>query len=262
MASRDVPDDYADAMLAVAGPLDRQLSPLGLAAIDALDPRPGEWILDVGCGAGQTLLQLADRVGPSGRVVGIDREPKLLEVAAARAAGFAQVSFLQSDAQTATFPDRRFDRLYSRFGVMAFADPVTAFGNLREALRPRARLAFTCWRSIEENELDWLPLRASGFEQLADRAPFRFADVDRVTATLTAAGFSNIAIWPNDMSVSCGGVTATLRVVTRVGALGRILRRHPALRARAEPRVRSALRDRFDGAAVHLNAATWVTAGR
>ena len=67
-------------------PLDRQIEPLGLAAVDVLDPAKGEHIIDIGCGCGQTLLALAARVGPTGSVVGVDiSRPMLAVVSADRA---------------------------------------------------------------------------------------------------------------------------------------------------------------------------------
>src|SRR5467141_281082 len=131
--------------------LDRQLDPLGRAALRALAPRPGEHVLDVGCGSGQTALQLADAVGPGGRVVGLDLSSQLL-AAARRRNPSAHVAFERADAQTHAF-DQPFDAIYSRFGVMFFADPVAAFANLRRALKPGGRMAFVCWRAESENPI-------------------------------------------------------------------------------------------------------------
>ena len=98
----------------VADLLDLQLSPLGLAAMDALAPQPGQTIVDIGCGAGQTVQQLASRVGPDGHVIGVDIAPRVLEVARSRTAGLSQVELIQADAaplpcrtrwQTACIPD-------------------------------------------------------------------------------------------------------------------------------------------------------------
>lgn len=238
--------------------LDLQLSPLGLRAIDALSPRPGEVILDIGCGAGQSVLQLADRVGPEGRVIGVDIAPGLLALARRRAAALSQVRFVESDAQSLALPDASADGLFSRFGVMAFTDPLAAFTNFRRMLTSFGRLAFVCWRALDENELDLAPLRAAGLEALADRTPFSFADPDALRGALTAAGFDRIDIQAHDEAVSSGDLDAMTGVLLRVGPLGKILRENLELRAAAEPRVRAALAARGDPAHVSLMAATWI----
>lgn len=242
------------AWAAVREPLDRQLSPLGLRAIAALDPKPGERVLDVGCGAGQTVVQLAEAVGPAGEVVGIDIAPGLLKIARARSAQHEHVNFMEGDAQTSDLPAEYFDAIFSRFGVMAFKDPVAAFDNLRRGLKPGGRLGFVCWRSLAENELDLLPLRAAGLEGRVDMTPFAFEDPERVRGVLHAAGFDQVAVERHDQSVESGSLDAMLEVVLSVGALGRILRENPSLRDGAEGPVRRALAAR-EG---NLKAATWI----
>ncbi len=119
-------DLAARAWAEVANLLDLQLSPLGLHAIEALSPQNGEAVLDVGCGAGQSVLQLADLVGPRGRVTGVDIAPPLLDVARRRAAGRSHVDFIECDALRLALPERSIDCVFSRFGVMAFRNPVNA----------------------------------------------------------------------------------------------------------------------------------------
>jgi len=250
------------AWAAVREPLDLQLSPLGLRVMAALAARAGERILDVGCGAGQTVVQLAERVGPAGDVVGVDIAPRLLDLARQRAAGQTNVSFILGDAQTCALPARRFDGIFSRFGVMAFADPVVAFGNLRQALKPDGRLAFVCWRCLAENELDHLPLRAAGLEDAIYATPFSFEHPARVREVLRAARFREIALEPYDQNVGSGGLDAMLAVLLAVGPLGKILRENPSLRDRAEPRVRQALAAREGREGVTLKAATWIVTAR
>jgi hypothetical protein len=145
---------------------------------------------------------------------------------------------------------------------MAFADPVAAFSNFRRLLKPAGRLAFVCWRALAENELDDLPLRAAGLEHRLDPTPFRFADADDVRGVLATAGFADVAVRAHDQAVSSGGVDAMLRVLLKVGPLGRIVRETPALKPAAEARVRAALAARGDPARVALKAATWIVTGR
>ncbi len=172
------------------------------------------------------------------------------------------MDFIECDARSLALPERSIDCVYSRFGVMAFRDPVAAFANLRRMLRPSGRLAFVCWRALEENELDLLPLRAAGLEEWLDPMPFSFADPATIRTTLQDAGFGRIAIEAHDEMVSSGDLDAMMAVLLRVGPLGKIVRENPNMRAAAESRVRAALAQRGDPAAVALNAATWVVTVR
>jgi len=123
-------------------PLTRRL--LGRAALAG-----GERALEVGCGFGDLTIELARQVGPSGFVVGIDLSVAMLEQTegSARTAGLRNIRFDSCDAQTHAFQEPAFDLMVSQFGVMFFADPVTAFANMRVALRPGGRTAFLCWQS-------------------------------------------------------------------------------------------------------------------
>lgn len=252
----------AEAWAEVRKPLDRQLSPLGLRAIEALSPCCGEVIVDVGCGTGQTVLQLADKVGQQGRVIGVDIAPLLLNAARQRTSGLGHVSFIEGDALLLDLPGESIDAFFSRFGVMAFPDPVAAFSNFHRMLKPTGRLAFVCWRSLEENELDLLPLRAAGLEHMVDATPFIFAAPPYVQDTLERAGFKDIKIIAHDQAVTSGGLDAMITVLLKVGSLGRIVRENPELRGSAETRVRAALAAMGDSTRVALRAATWIVTAR
>ncbi|HWG69762.1 MAG TPA: methyltransferase domain-containing protein [Steroidobacteraceae bacterium] len=238
--------------------IDLQLSPLGLKAIETLDLVSGDIVLDIGCGAGQTLLQLAEQVGIEGQVIGVDLAPLLLEIARRRTEPLSQVQLIQADAQSLDLPSESVDAVFSRFGVMSFNDPIAAFANFRRMLRPSGVLAFSCWRSLKENELDRVPLSAAGFESPLDESPFGFADPKHIRGTLESAGFSEIVIQPHDEKVSSGNLDAMTRVLLRVGPVGKIVRETPALRATAEPRLRAALAALGDPSKVELLAAVWI----
>jgi SAM-dependent methyltransferase len=195
---------------------DAQLGLLGLFVIDKLAPAPGERVLDVGCGAGQTLLQLAERVGSEGSVVGLDVSAPMLARARERVseAGLSQVEIVLGDAATQTF-ERPFDLLFSRFGVMFFDEPVAAFANLLAALRPGGRLGFASWQAPELNPWVGLPLNAA--RKIAPQqalpavleperpGPFFFSDPAFVQQVLSRAGFTEIAIEPREFSAPLGG---------------------------------------------------------
>ena len=115
-------------------------------------PRSGERVLDVGCGFGETTLDLARLVGPKGSVVGFDCCDAFLEVGKqdARAARLTNVDFVCGDAQAHAF-DGSFDMLFARFGTMFFHAPKAALRNLRTALRPGGRLLNVTWRPLALN---------------------------------------------------------------------------------------------------------------
>ncbi|NTG90197.1 methyltransferase domain-containing protein [Rhizobium rhizogenes] len=242
--------------------IDLQLSPLGLRAIETLDLGAGDIILDIGCGAGQTLLQLAERVGAEGRVIGVDVAPLLLEIASRRTEPLSQVRLIQADAQSLDLSSESTDAVFSRFGVMSFDDPVAAFANFRRILRPSGTLAFTCWRSLEDNELDHLPLSAAGLQSSVDESPFSFADPEYIRGILEAAGFEEIVIQSHDEKVSSGDLDAMSWVLLKVGPLGKIVRENPALRATAEPLLRKTLAALGDASKVELLASVWIVTAR
>lgn len=242
--------------------IDLQLSPLGLRAIEALSLGSGDSVLDIGCGAGQTLLQLAERVGTEGQVIGVDVAPLLLEIAGRRTEPLSQVRLIQADAQHLDLPSASTDAVFSRFGVMSFDDPVAAFANFHRILRPSGVLAFSCWRSLRENELDHLPLSAAGIQSLVDEGPFSFADPEHIRRTLEAAGFSEIIIQSHDEKVSSGDLDAMTWVLLKVGPLGKIVRENPALRATAKPLLREALAALGDPSRVELAASVWIVTAR
>jgi SAM-dependent methyltransferase len=242
----------------LADHIDRQMSPLGLAAMAVLAPERGHTVLDVGCGAGETILQLADRVGPTGRVIGVDLAPRVLAVARQRTAHLPQVTFLQEDAADLALPRQSVDRVFSRFGMMFFANPVAAFSNMRRMLKPGGRVGFVCWRSMQENELDAFWVEAAGLPITVDASPFSFENADAIEQVLGSAGFGQITVSAHDAQISSGDVEATVKVVTRVGALGKALRENPALLAEAEWSLRAALIARERNGSVHLGAATWI----
>ncbi|HSS03197.1 MAG TPA: methyltransferase domain-containing protein [Kofleriaceae bacterium] len=252
--------------------LDNQLLPLGRAVQRALAPRAGERILDIGCGSGQTALDLADAVGPDGRVLGVDISEPLLAIARRRAAaaGVDRAEFVTADAQTHAFAPGH-DAVYSRFGVMFFADPVAAFTNLARALRPGGRLAFVCWRRPDENPLMMAPLAAAVAAGLPPPepgppdapGPFAFADRERVTGILSAAGFTDIALAAHDEAIGGNDLEAALDLTFHVGPLGRMLRNHPEQRAAVTESVRAVLaRHVVAGGVVLMPSATWIATAK
>lgn len=248
--------------------LDRQLSPLGLTAMAALDLAADDRVIDIGCGCGQTSLELASEVGPDGTVLGVDISAPMLEVARRRAAqaDLPNVRFLEADAQTHAFAAGGADALFSRFGVMFFDDPDAAFANLRKALRPGGRLGFVCWRPLALNEWMMAPMRAALQSIPAPPpppdphapGPFAFADETRVNGILTRAGFSGVDIAAHDALIGGNSLEDSVALSLRVGPLGMLLREHPGHREAVIDSIRAALEPHAGPSGVYLPAAVWI----
>jgi SAM-dependent methyltransferase len=252
--------------------LDRQLENMGTTALEAGRPAPGEAVLDVGCGAGATSVLLAVAVAPGGRVVGVDISEPLLAQARTRdvAAIEASVSFRRADAQDADWGEDRFDLVYSRFGVMFFADPPAAFANLRAATRPGGRLAFVCWQKPAANEWSAVPARAAlpllppapPPDPLAP-GPFAFADPDRVRTILSTGGWADIDVAPVQTTIQLGGTAdfdEAVHVSVNVGPMGRAMLGLPEdQRPAVLDAIRNALRPfHVEGEGCRMGAAFWL----
>lgn len=191
--------------------IDRSLAKITEAAIAFAAPQIDERVLDIGCGCGTTTFRLREKVGPNGATAGVDVSKVMLNVARARAgASNADVAFVEDDAAKHDFQPV-FDLVFSRFGVMFFADPVAAFANIRTALTKTGRMAFVCWRSLPENFWAYAPLVAARpFLPPMDPpdphapGPFAFADGDRLHRILASAGFNSIVIEKLDTTMSMG----------------------------------------------------------
>ena len=185
------------------------------AAVDLLDDasrdkvRVGDalQLLDVGCGAGSLSLSLAERLDDA-RVLGIDLSPDLIDVARERAADVSRCRFAVADAARWHDPAWRPDLIVSRHGVMFFDDPIAAFSHLREEAAPSAPLLFSCFRSRSENS--WTQAFAPLLGQSSPPAdegpgPFAFANLNRVTDLLHAAGWRDVVGAAHNVPFVTGG---------------------------------------------------------
>ncbi len=250
------------------------VAPFGAAALQAAAAQPGERVIDIGCGCGDTTFALAQAVGAQGAVLGIDISQPMLAVARARAADaeLAQLAFAEADASAADLPGDC-DLLFSRFGVMFFDQPVAALARLRRALRAGGRCVFVCWRAPRDNPWAMAPLAAAraalGVTQppadpLAP-GPFAFADDVRLHGLLTDAGFSAIELRRFDAPVSMGASPRrAAEAALKVGPVMRFLREvgddHAPAITEAIERALEPLAG-ADGQ-VRLAGSTWIVSAR
>ena len=231
--------------------------------------RQGERVVDIGCGTGASSIALAERVGRTGEVLGIDVSAPMLARAAERLPPGAPVKFVRADATTYRFDAVAFDLLFSRFGVMFFAEPARAFANLRMALKPSGRLAFACWRKFGENPWLQVPLRVA-LEHVPplprpgpeDPGPFSFASEQRVRRILAEAGFHSILFEPRDfeLDIACGGgIEEALDAAMALGPTSRALQdQGPETRTAVATSIRRALQPYQRGNQVALGGAIWL----
>jgi SAM-dependent methyltransferase len=214
--------------------IDRIVVPFGNAALKIASPRPGERVIDIGCGCGDTSIEIARIVGKAGRVLGIDVSRPMLEVARARGAqeDCAHLAFHEGDASDADLP-ANVDLLYSRFGVMFFGEPLPAFRHLRKSLRAGGRCVFVCWRTPRDNTWAMTPLSAARSAMGVTPAPadphapgpFAFADEDRVRGILSGAGFDAIGVERFDAAVYLGASPrSAAEGAVQIGPVSRFVR--------------------------------------
>lgn len=250
---------------------DRSLTEAADAVLKLAAARPGERVMDIGCGAGVTSLSLAEQVGAAGHVTGLDISRPLLALARSRISA-RNIEFIEADAALTPFRPE-YDLIFSRFGVMFFVDPVAAFGNIRKAAATDGRLAFVCWRSVEENEWVSLPYAAAK-PFLPERrpvhphapGPFAFADAGRLGGILRDAGFSEINIAPFDGMMNLGSApqNASFQVTQLMGPISRALQAaDDATRTKVEGVVAEALAAIQAGAEnIRLGMACWLVSAK
>ena len=252
---------------------DVTMKPFSDAALIRAQVEPGERVIDIGCGCGATSLQLAELVGPKGRVLGVDVSKPMLDRAKERGAGNPTLSFAEADAATYPFEKGAADLLFSRHGVMFFAEPERAFTNLRSALKPGGRVAFSCFRSPKENALITTILAA--VQEFVppmppmnpeDPGPFAFADPERVKRILGTAGFHAVTLEPVDVQSDVGsgkGMEEALVNAMEIGPASRALRgASPETRAKAEAALRAVFTPLQKDGKVLLGAGIWIVTAR
>jgi len=247
--------------------IDRNLASITAALLPFAAPRASERALDIGCGCGTTTLMLREAVGPDGAAAGIDISRPMLDMARARAqAANADVAFVEADASAYDFQPVN-DLVFSRFGVMFFADPIAAFANIRKALAPKGRFTFVCWRPLPENVWAAAPFAAARDllppqEPMDPHAPgpFALADGERTTSIFARAGFREVALERLDTTMSMGADVEEAAVTAlEIGPLARAAAEldEPA-REKIRARVKTALAPYATPAGITPPAACWL----
>ncbi len=262
-----------EAWVAYQDQMDRQLGVVGAAALSSLNVQIGESVLDVGCGCGATTLELSASVGATGRVVGLDLSIPMTQLAAQRLAqsGVHHGSVKVGDAQIVSVDEvgGSVDAIFSRFGVMFFADPFAAFANLRSLTKSSGRLGFVCWQGAGKNrlfgdlgrELAILFPSPSPPDPHAP-GPMAFADPDRIRSILTESGWSRIEIVGHVAPMQLFGTTdfdVALEGSLRIGGASRVLQgADETMQRNVREAAKRVLESQWTNEGAVVDSATWI----
>jgi ubiquinone/menaquinone biosynthesis C-methylase UbiE len=171
--------------------------------IDLARPRPGERVLDVGCGTGVVARRLAARPGAAARITGIDRSPAMLEVARAAADREGHpIAWDEGRAEALPYPDRSFDLVVSQFALMFFADRAAALIEMHRVLAEHGRLALAVWQGLDRHPfyraVDEAVERRAGMSGVRDI--FALGDADALAALLRSAGLRDVELEPASLT--------------------------------------------------------------
>lgn len=247
--------------------MDAVLAPITDAVLKAAAAKPGESVLDIGCGCGDTTLTLAKA---GAKVSGVDVSAPMIARARQRLseAGLA-AELMTADAAAHDFAPGRFDLVFSRFGVMFFEDPAAAFSNIRQGMKEDGRLAVVCWRDLGENPWLTAPMKSilpfiTPPEPPVPGAPGpgAFADPARVKDVLGKAGFRNVHLEPVDLTLTLGrgpeAVQEAVALTLDIGPVARALKDEPHARTNALPALEDFFAKHETADGVKLGSATWI----
>lgn len=267
--------EVGDAWVRHQNLIDQMIQPLGQSVLTAAAIKPGETVLDIGCGCGATTIEIAHLIGSLGAVTGIDISKAMLARARKRAASVnsvASLKFKMSDVTQHKFKKRSFDLAFSRFGVMFFPDPTKAFRNIRRALKPGGRLAFVCWQEMKKGQFFTVPaLAASPFLEPVDAAdprapgPFAFADRVYIENILHDAGLADIRITPQLVDITIpdsGGPMPTADFLLGLSPTPGAPTDNPGTLKKIQRAVADAFSDHYGPWGPILGTSTWLVTAR
>jgi len=247
------------------------------AIFPTLPVNPGERVLDVGCGFGDTAIRLARMVGPKGEVVGVDCCDAFLAAAGMDrdAAGIGNLRFMRGDAEIA-LPNDAFDLVFARFGTMFFANPVAGLRNMRRALRPGGRMVHIVWRNRADNP--WLSMARDIVLQFVPApgddartcgpGPFSMSDEPTVRQMMEIAGYDDIAFQRVDAPVLIGhDVRDAVAFQLAIGPAGEVFREAGEEAERKRDQIEAALaeairRQTTSQEGIVMPSSSWVITAR
>ncbi|MGB2691630.1 MAG: methyltransferase domain-containing protein [Thermodesulfobacteriota bacterium] len=247
-------------------------------AYDHFQIQPGDKVLDIGCGYGETCLEIGRIVGPEGEVLGLDCTEAFLDIANKERdeAGLDNVKFVLGDAQTYDLPENYYDVVYSRFGVMFFQNIVYALKNAHKTLKPGGKLCMIVWRTIDDNPcwgmgkeiaLKHLPAPSAN-AQTCGPGPFALAHEETTRAMMNAAGFENVELFKrNDADIPIGtSMEEAIDFQLLVGPSGEIVREAAELGQEKLSIVRKDMKSSFEkferSDGIYLPSSTWLIMAR
>ena len=237
------------------------------AVLDAAGVGPDSSVLDVATGTGDAALSAAGRVGPNGRVIGVDLSIPMLREAQGKASQ-GPVEFIACDAQKLPFGDARFDSVICLFGLMFFPDRRAAFEGFRRVLRPGGRAVATTWGTPDEAQFAGLVAQALSVELPADRddllRPFSLARAEEVAMLLRESGFRDVEVRRETRQTNFTSFDADFWEPIEAGG-GRLGQAYLGLPAPSRIEVRQRVLDRLPklstSGAFTLDLQAWVAVG-
>jgi len=236
----------------------------------------GDSVPDVGCGFGDTAVYFAERVGPGGRVVGMDCCDAFMDygVKEAAEAGLENLTFMNGDVLAYPF-EPVYDFVFSRFGTMFFSNPVAGLRNMRTALKPGAIMTHIVWRTPADNP--WLSMAKAVVlrflpppgedAQTCGPGPFSMANQEMVTKMMEVAGYENIEFKRVDAPVLVGRtVEDAVNFQLALGPAGEVYREAGAEAEAKHAEIEAALAvaieaEKSDADGIVMDSSSWVISG-